>query len=58
LGFRISTVMLRIGVKEDALESFVLDVYNRCQDIGILPENIYSCLHPTGVAAQGKWCIY
>jgi hypothetical protein len=44
LGFRISTVMLRIGVKEDALESFVLDVYNRCKDIGILPENICSYL--------------
>jgi chromosome segregation ATPase len=36
--------MLRIGVKEDALESFVLDVYNRCKDIGILPENISSYL--------------
>src|SRR5215469_115679 len=44
LGFRITTVMLRIGVKEDALESFILDVYNRCQDIGILPENICSYL--------------
>src|SRR5215813_3772241 len=44
LGFRITTVMLRIGVKEDALEPFILDVYNRCQDIGILPENICSYL--------------
>jgi predicted nucleic acid-binding Zn-ribbon protein len=44
LGFRIATVMLRIGVKEDALESFVLDVYNRCKDSGILPENICSYL--------------
>jgi peptidoglycan hydrolase CwlO-like protein len=44
VGFRITTVMLRIGVKEDALESFVLDVYNRCKDIGILPENISSYL--------------
>jgi predicted nucleic acid-binding Zn-ribbon protein len=44
LGFRIATVMLRIGVKEEALESFVLDVYIRCKDIGILPENICSYL--------------
>ena len=44
LGFRITTLMLRIGVKEDSFESFILDVYNRCQDIGMLPENIYSCL--------------
>ncbi|MGC1929651.1 MAG: hypothetical protein WA667_11795, partial [Candidatus Nitrosopolaris sp.] len=26
--------------KEDSLESFILDVYNRCKDIGLLPENI------------------
>src|SRR5215467_2771459 len=44
VGFRIATVMLRIGVKEDALESFILDVYNHCLDIGILPENICSYL--------------
>ncbi|MGB6528482.1 MAG: helix-turn-helix domain-containing protein [Candidatus Nitrosopolaris sp.] len=44
LGFRLATVMLRIGVKEDALESFVLDVYNRCTYIGIVPENISSYL--------------
>ncbi len=36
--------MLRIGVKEDSLESFILDVYNRCKDIGLSPENISSYL--------------
>ncbi|MFZ0225086.1 MAG: helix-turn-helix domain-containing protein, partial [Candidatus Nitrosopolaris sp.] len=44
LGFRIATVMLRIGVKDDSFESFVLDVYNRCKDIGLSPENISSYL--------------
>jgi DNA-binding transcriptional MerR regulator len=44
LGFRLATVMLRIGVKEDTLESFILDVYNRCKDIGLSPENIASYL--------------
>jgi hypothetical protein len=44
LGFRIATVMLRIGVKEDSFESFILDVYNRCKDIGVSPENISSFL--------------
>src|ERR1700756_4548897 len=28
LGFRLATLMLRIGVKEDNFESFILDVYN------------------------------
>ena len=40
LGFRVATLMLRIGVKEDGFESFILDVYNRCKDIGLSPENI------------------
>jgi hypothetical protein len=40
LGFRIAAVMLNVGVKEDSFESFILDVYNRCKDIGLSPENI------------------
>lgn len=40
LGFRVATLMLRIGVKEDSFDSFVLDVYNRCKDIGLSPQNI------------------
>ena len=40
LGFRIATLMLRIGVKEDSFESFISDVYNRCKDVGLSPQNI------------------
>jgi hypothetical protein len=40
LGFRVATLMLRIGVKEDSFESFILDVYKRCKDIGLSPQNI------------------
>jgi hypothetical protein len=40
LGFRVATLMLRIGVKEDSFESFILDVYNRCKSIGLSPQNI------------------
>jgi hypothetical protein len=40
LGFRIGTIMLKIGVKEDDFESFILDIYNRCNDIG-LPAEIF-----------------
>jgi hypothetical protein len=40
LGFRVATLMLRIGVKEDSFESFILDVYNRCKNIGLSPQNI------------------
>jgi DNA-binding transcriptional MerR regulator len=44
LGFRTATLMLRIGVKEDSFESFILNVYNRCKDIGLSPQNIASHL--------------
>src|SRR5215469_6614990 len=40
LGFRIATLMLKIGVKEDSFESFISDVYNRCKDIGLSPRDI------------------
>ena len=40
LGFRIATLILRIGVKEDSFESFISDVYNRCKDIGLSPQKI------------------
>jgi hypothetical protein len=39
-GFRIATLMHRIGVKEDGFESFMSDVYNCCKDIGLSPQNI------------------
>jgi predicted nucleic acid-binding Zn-ribbon protein len=34
LGFRVATIMSRIGVSEDSIETFILDVYNRCKNIG------------------------
>ena len=33
-----------LGVKEDGFESFILEIYNRCKDIGLTPENIASHL--------------
>lgn len=39
-GFRIVSIMQRLGIAEDCFESFILDVYNRCRDIGLSPENI------------------
>ena len=32
--------MSKIGVKEDNIEPFITDIYNRCRDLGISPENI------------------
>jgi uncharacterized coiled-coil DUF342 family protein len=37
-------IMNRLGVKEDSFESFMLDVYNRCKNLGLTPENIASYL--------------
>jgi hypothetical protein len=40
LGFRVAMIMIKMGVKEDNFESFILDIYNRCKDLGLLPEVI------------------
>jgi predicted nucleic acid-binding Zn-ribbon protein len=41
LGFRVAMMIVaKLGVKEEELESFILDVYNRCIDLGLSPDNI------------------
>jgi hypothetical protein len=40
LGFRAAMIMNKIGVKEDNIEHFISDIYNRCKDIGISAENV------------------
>ena len=44
LGFRVAMIMLNMGVKEDDFESYILDIYNHCKNIGLSPENIASHL--------------
>ena len=33
-------IMINIGVKEDGFEAFILEIYNRCKNVGLPPENI------------------
>src|SRR5919199_726677 len=41
LGFTVAMLMAKAGVKEvEGLESFILNVYNRCIDLGLSPDNI------------------
>jgi hypothetical protein len=40
VGFRVSMLMSKLGVKEDNFESFILEVYNYCNTIGLTPESI------------------
>ena len=40
LGFRVGMIMNRLGIKEDDFESFILDVFNRCKDHGLSPEDV------------------
>jgi hypothetical protein len=40
LGFRAAMIMNKIGVKEDDIEYFISDIYNRCKDIGLSAENV------------------
>ena len=39
-GFRAAMIMNKIGVKEDEIEYFVSEVYNRCKEIGLSADNI------------------
>jgi FtsZ-binding cell division protein ZapB len=40
VGFRVAMIMSRIGVKEDNIEPFITDIYNRCKDLGMSPDTI------------------
>src|SRR5919198_4200881 len=40
LGFRAAMILNKIGVKEDDMEYFISDIYNRCKNIGLSAENI------------------
>src|SRR3954464_567906 len=42
LGSRVAMIMLNMGVKEDDFESYILDIYNHCKNVGLSPENIAS----------------
>src|ERR1051325_4523971 len=44
LGSRVAMIMLNMGIKEDDFESYILDIYNRCKNLGLPPENIASNL--------------
>src|SRR5262249_17803439 len=42
LGLRAASIIQKIGVNENSLETFITQVYNRCKDLGVSPENISS----------------
>jgi hypothetical protein len=39
-GLRVFTIMKRLGLKDEAFESFMLGVYGRCKTLGLAPEDI------------------
>jgi len=40
MGFRVAKIMQRFGITEDKFESFIADVYDRCQKLELGPEQI------------------
>jgi hypothetical protein len=44
IGFRVAMMMNRLGVIENGFESFMNDVYNRSNNLGLTPESIASYL--------------
>ena len=39
-GFRVAMMMLKIGVTEESFNYFINEIYNRCQQLNISPEQI------------------
>jgi hypothetical protein len=46
-GFRVAKIMERLGITEDQFESFMSDVYNRCQKLELGPDQIEKYLMET-----------
>ena len=47
MGFRVAKIMQRLGITQDQFESFMSDIYNRCQKLGIGPDQIEEYLTET-----------
>ena len=46
-GFRVAKIMQRLGITEDQFESFMSDVYDRCQKLQLGPDQIEKYLTET-----------
>jgi hypothetical protein len=46
-GFRVAKIMQRLGITEDQFESFMSDVYDRCQKLELGPDQIEKYLAET-----------
>jgi translation elongation factor EF-1beta len=46
-GFRVAKIMQRLGITEDQFESFMSNVYNRCQKLEVQPDQIEKYLTET-----------
>jgi len=44
MGFRVAKIMQRLGITEEQFESFMADIYNRCQRLEVGPDQIENYL--------------
>ena len=44
MGFRVAKIMQRLGITEEQFESFMTDIYNRCQRLEVGPDQIENYL--------------
>src|SRR5918995_487807 len=47
IGFRVAKIMQRLGITEDQFESFMSDIYDRCQKLELGPDQIEKYLTET-----------
>ena len=44
VGYRVAMMMNRLGIEEDSFEFFMSDIYRRCKNLELVPENSASYL--------------
>jgi predicted nucleic acid-binding Zn-ribbon protein len=40
VGFRLATIMIKLGIDEEKFESFISDIYEKCKKLDLQPDNI------------------
>ncbi|HEX6029220.1 MAG TPA: hypothetical protein VFY64_09285 [Nitrososphaeraceae archaeon] len=40
VGFRLATIMIKLGVDEEEFEAFISDIYNKCKKLDLQPDKI------------------
>lgn len=55
IGIRINNLTNRIGIDEESVETFLTELYTRCQDLGISPKDIAKYVEVILALSEGAY---